>query len=361
MQHSTIFRKKGVYGAFPNLNHLPDGRLTIGFSLSTFHDHYVVGEWTVLVSTDEGESWAKTDDPAIPANWPGLSPREHCDRFAAVMPDGSYVCAGVIGLESWPASRKPEAEERGLNVREHPQGENKIIVDRPTLFVQSSTDRGKTWSRNEWDVPGFRGNGFARPTVLGDGTVLAPVYDELTADGAPLGYVWRGTDGGRTWRLYPIGSPGDESAFIEVTPGHVLCLSRTAGDESGGYLIQRWSDDSGATWSQALNTNVWTPNSPPHLIKLTDGRILLSHGYRSDPMGIRAVLSDDGGQTWDVDNTVVLRDDGGYPGELQPQGSAGSDVGYPHSTQLSDGSVLTVYYITPADRVTYIASTRWVP
>ena len=66
MQHSTIFRKKGVYGAFPILNHLPDGRLTIGFSLPTFHDHYGLGEWTVLVSTDEGESWAKTDDPATP-------------------------------------------------------------------------------------------------------------------------------------------------------------------------------------------------------------------------------------------------------------------------------------------------------
>ena len=37
---------------------------------------------------------------------------------------------------------------------------------------------------------------------------------------------------------------------------------------------------------------------------------------------------------------------------------AGSDVGYPHSTQLSDDSVLTIYYITPHDRVIQIASTR---
>ena len=360
MQHSTIFRKKGVYGAFPILNHLPDGRLTVGFSVPTFHDHYGLGAWNVLVSTDEGESWAETDNPAIPANWPASNPREQSDRFAAVMPDGSYVCAGVIGFELWPTSRRPEAEERGLHIREHSQGEDTILVNRPTVFVQRSTDEGKTWSREEWDVPGFSGTAFSRPTVLEDDTVLEPVYGSGPG-GAPLGYVWRGTDGGRTWRLYPVGSPGDESAFIEVTPGHVLCLSRTAGQESGGYLIQRWSDDSGATWSQALNTNVWTPNSPPHLLKLRDGRILLSHGYRSDPMGVRAVLSEDGGQTWDVDNTVVLRDDGGHLGELRPEGSAGSDVGYPHSTQLSDGSVLTVYYITPADRVTHIASTRWGP
>ena len=62
-----------------------------------------------------------------------------------------------------------------------------------------------------------------------------------------------------------------------------------------------------------------------------------------------------------MDNAVVLRDDGGYVSELRSEGGAGSDVGYPHSTQLSDDSVLTVYYITPADRVTHIASTRWNP
>ena len=63
MKHSIIFRREGVYGAFPILNHLPDGRLTIGFSFSDFHDHYALGKWTVLVSEDEGASWTETDDP----------------------------------------------------------------------------------------------------------------------------------------------------------------------------------------------------------------------------------------------------------------------------------------------------------
>lgn len=360
MKHSTIFREQGVYGAFPVLNHLPDGRLTIGFSRSTFHDHYATGEWTVLVSADDGNTWAGTDDPSVPATWPGSNTRERSDRFAGVMPDGSYVCAGKTGSESWPASRRAEAEERGCWVREHPQGDDRVMVTPPALFVQRSTDRGQTWQRTEWDAPGFQGFGFSRPKILHDGTVLEPVYG-TAADGARLVYVWRGTDGGRTWRLHKVGSTGGESAFLEVEPGRVLCLSRTAEGESGGYLVHMWSEDGGLSWSEAINTNVWTPNSPPHLIKLSDGRVLLSHGYRRDPMGIRAVLSSNGGQTWDVDNTVVLRDDGGYVSEMAPQGSAGSDVGYPHSTQLSDGSVLTVYYITPADQVTQIASTRWDP
>ena len=82
MKHSIIFRREGVYGAFPILNHLPDGRLTIGFSLSDFHDHYALGKWTVLVSEDEGDSWTETEDPSIPATWPASNPREQSDRFA---------------------------------------------------------------------------------------------------------------------------------------------------------------------------------------------------------------------------------------------------------------------------------------
>ena len=83
-------------------------------------------------------------------------------------------------------------------------------------------------------------------------------------------------------------------------------------------------------------------------------------------MGIRAVLSHDMGRSWDTDNTYVLRDDGGYPSNAprRPDSrrgprTAGGDVGYARSTELADGSILTVYYITPADGVTHAACTRW--
>ena len=95
MKHSEIFRKQGVYGAFPVLNNLPYGRLTIKFSLSPFNDHWALGRWTVLVSTDEGDTWTKTNDSTSPATWPASNPREQSDRFAGVMTDGTYVCAGA--------------------------------------------------------------------------------------------------------------------------------------------------------------------------------------------------------------------------------------------------------------------------
>ena len=295
MKHTIVYKRAGVYGAFPILQHLPDGRLTVGLSLSPFVDHYAVGPWTVLVSSDEGGTWAETDDPTLPATWPGACPREQSDRFAAVMPDGSYLCAGMIGFESWPSSRASEAEERGLEAGEDGHRPGQLLVNRPTLFVQRSEDGGKTWSRREWDIPGFRGTSFSRPAQLEDGTILEPVYGS-DLDGKSQCLVWRGSNGGRTWRLHPIGPSGNETAFLEVSPGRVLALSRNG--DGGGDLIERWSDDGGVTWTQALDTCVYTPGSPPHLIKLRDGQVLLTRGYRKEPMGIRAVFSHDGGETW---------------------------------------------------------------
>lgn len=99
----------------------------------------------------------------------------------------------------------------------------------------------------------------------------------------------------------------------------------------------------------------------PVLDDLPDGRILCSFGYRRDPMGVRAVLSHDGGKTWDIDNLILLRDDGGTPSQLRSgtARSGGGDLGYPISTQLSDGSILTVYYITLEDGITRSVATRW--
>ena len=107
-------------------------------------------------------------------------------------------------------------------------------------------------------------------------------------------------------------------------------------------------------------------------------------------MGIRAVLSNDGGETWETDNTITLREDGGTPTQtmaiteipdmeslrisgagfrerlsstlvrgLYPSENARPDLGYAISTQLSDGTIVTVYYITLSDAVTHCVATRW--
>ena len=103
------------------------------------------------------------------------------------------------------------------------------------------------------------------------------------------------------------------------------------------------------------------------------------------------VLSSDGGETWDTANTVILREDGGTPTQSMaitdppdleslrlsgagvfgsesrlrlirgryPSENARPDLGYAISTQLDDGTILSVYYITLEDGITHCACTRW--
>jgi len=72
---------------------------------------------------------------------------------------------------------------------------------------------------------------------------------------------------------------------------------------------------------------------PAHMLTLQDGRVLCVYGRRRPPFGIRACLSGDDGQSWDIDNELVIRDD--FPN---------SDLGYPTSVQLADGTIFTTYY-----------------
>lgn len=367
MQHFVIFKQDGYYSGMPNVDRLADGRLVVGARVQTFAEHGLVGEWRTFVSSDDGATWQQDDDPTIPYNWPGSSPREKLERLERILPDGTYLCAGSVGLEEWPAERLAEVEALGLQMRVHPfDPENTLLVGGHKLFVQRSTDRGTTWQRRESVVPGVKiASGNRPPTYLADGTILYHVYTE-DLRGDSYSYVWRSTDHGATWQLNPMGTHAfslmtNETGMVEVSPGRVLAHSRSeAEDHDQRYLMERWSDDGGVTWTDPLRTDVW--GYPAHLLKLDDGRILCSYGYRKAPSGVRAVLSDDSGQTWDLQNMHVLRDDGGIASNLRSdQSKWHGDVGYPVSIELDDGSILTVYYITQTDGVTHTAGTRWVP
>jgi hypothetical protein len=116
--------------------------------------------------------------------------------------------------------------------------------------------------------------------------------------------------------------------------------------------IEAWkSADDGVTWSKVGNSVADTgEGNPPHLIKLTDGRLCLTYGVRAAPFSICARLSKDGGITWS--EAIVLRRDAG-----------GRDIGYPRSVERPDGKVVTIYYFW--DRQSgperYIEACMWTP
>ncbi len=129
-----------------------------------------------------------------------------------------------------------------------------------------------------------------------------------------------------------------EPHVAQLPSGRVLMMLRSTAvpynDESDdNYLWMTYSDDGGATWAPAVQTGLW--GFPPHLLVLSDGRVVCTYGHRRAPYGQRACISDHG-MTWDVRREVVLRDD-----------ADNIDLGYPATIEISPGRLLTVYYQAP--------------
>ena len=101
----------------------------------------------------------------------------------------------------------------------------------------------------------------------------------------------------------------------------------------------------GKTWSEPHNIGVW--GLPSHLLRLKDGRLLMSYGHRSKPYGNQARVSADHGKTWS--DRIIVSGDG-----------AGHDLGYPSTVQIEDGSLVTVWYEKLAgDSLAVLRQARW--
>ncbi len=182
----------------------------------------------------------------------------------------------------------------------------------------------------------------------------------------------RTTDGGKTFRF--VSWMTDEPLKIRsVMPSTVRCSKnhlvsamrrRLDVDISGGHKMRKcWidvyqSEDNGQTWeflSQVADTGKSNGN-PPSLVRLRDGRLCVTYGYRGvcsayryrwEPQGIRARISKDNGKTWGLE--IVLRND-----------ARTWDIGYTRSVQRPDGKIVTMYYYTTEKHPEqHIAATIW--
>ena len=70
---------------------------------------------------------------------------------------------------------------------------------------------------------------------------------------------------------------------------------------------------------------------PSHLLRLRDGRLLMSYGHRRPPFGNQARISTNQGRTWS--EPMIVSGDG-----------AGGDLGYPSTVELEDSTLLTIWY-----------------
>ena len=217
-------------------------------------------------------------------------------------------------------------------------------------FVRVSHDGGMTWG-DTVQVPVSSPHG---PTLRRDGSLLYFGRAMYAKDGLDqsLFAAYESRDMGKTWvRLSTLDKQHyEEPHAIELDDGRILvCLRWEArGNLPNPMLHQTYSSDGGYTWSEIVPTNIpCSPYTPPHLIRHSSGALILTFGRRIEPFGQRAAVSYDNGASWT--DEYVLNDTGKTP-----------DLGYAATTELQDGSLLTVYYQAYGDDTfPSLLCTRW--
>jgi sialidase-1 len=200
------------------------------------------------------------------------------------------------------------------------------------VWVLRSTDQGSRWSA----PVGSLVNSPHGPIQLKDGRLLYAGKELWTAEGR-IG-VAESKDDGISWQwLAEIPArPADEVKkgyhelhAVETEDGRIVVQIRNHNAENRGETLQCESSDGGRSWTKPSAIGVW--GLPSHLLKLRDGRLLMTYGYRRKPFGNQARVSSDHGRTWS--DPVSLSTDG-----------ASGDLGYPSTVELPDGKLLSVWY-----------------
>ncbi len=237
--------------------------------------------------------------------------------------------------------------------------------------IQFSDDLGKTWSPPHIiDMEGNPKNFVSREPIieLEDGTLLMSVYTGF-ADQSDNAYIIRSWDKGKNWEDASLiatdekgkksvfqGVSFNETAILNLGNGQIMALLRADSDYHTndsymaiggiGQLFQAFSYNAGFSWTNPKPTGIF--GQPAHLLRLNDGNILCTYGYRKQPYSIKAVISHDNGVSWSTEETITLK-----------EGCDFWDMGYPVSCQRNDGKIITVYYWVDEERTRFIESVIW--
>lgn len=300
--------------AWPILVVLPDGTSTAVIHNRPSHG-LMAGDVEVWASRD-GAFWEKRGHPA--PNEPHTI-RMNVGAGLAGNGDLLVLCSG------WTDVKQPERPKQAAF-------RDAVLP----AWVCRSADGGRTWTQHQEfpaGAPGWMPYIPFGPVLAGvDGALHTSCYAGEFVDPAKStrtkGWrAWhlRSDDDGRTWRMTSvIGPRHNETALFHLGGRNWLAAARAEAME-----IFRSSDD-GATWGEpVLATERSEINGT--LLRLRDGRILLSYGNRiAGQFGVLAKFSADEGRTWSTPVRLV--------------NALEQDCGYPSSVQRPDGKIVTAYY-----------------
>jgi hypothetical protein len=223
-------------------------------------------------------------------------------------------------------------------------------VDKGPTIYWYSLDKGQNW-RGPFVFPSLGLPGIPGRTdylVFGrhDAMLFLTAAKSNGEEGRP--FCARTRDGGLHWEF--VSYIGPEPAGFAIMPSTIVLQDGTLvttfrlreigpAPVDGQERPQKdWIDtyasrDQGNTWTRLASAadDTGRGGSPPALLRLPDGRLCVTYGYRSEPYSIRARLSADGGTSWGPE--IFLRRGGKAP-----------DLGYPRSALRPDGKIVTVYY-----------------
>jgi len=359
----TIYRDPSAYTSHPCVRRLADGELLVAFNESLPREPWLHPpsdpRYVNLIarSQDDGATWRA----------PQVAPDYSVTGVEC--PSVVQISTGEVLLVQWQFRWHPLGRGRRLWEQQGEAARVRLMssIDRHLwvrpkserdweealvpwarsdagLFVSISGDAGATWDdRVQVDTSPFhRGYSPRPPAQMGDGTLVLAMGSH---DIRGAVYVLRSTDAGRTWSA-PLLLGEDpllsEPAILALDTGKLIVVAR----HEAGPLWQFDSGDGGHSWSTPRTLPMW--GYPPDLIQLRDGLLLVIYGIRRPPYGIRACLSEDGGDTWDYEHELIIRDD-----------MKNDNLGYPTVAQLGDGSLFAAYYGEDEAGVTYVQGSRF--
>ena len=372
---SMPYEQFGYFG-WPTVARMPDGTLVVGSSGLRAGHICPWGKTVLFFSRNEGRTWSSpkviNDSPLddrdcgivslggkkLLATWFSTSYCIIPGRMTEITPD----------LEQW---RRDWEEMYGVEALKdldeicNPREVYENAVEKwQNAWCRLSQDGGNNWG--DWIVTPV--NAPHGPALLADGSLLylGKYWNNGESQHSGVIEAYSSGNDGYSWQYRgTVPLPEDttkynfyEAHVVELTGGKLVGMLRYQHFKLANYpevekvrelnlsareielscnpryselgLFQTESIDGGKTWSEAKyveNAN----GAPPHLMQHSSGVLICTYSYRSEPYGIRSMVSYDEGKNWQTN--LILRDDG-----------ASRDLGYPSSVELADGSILTVYY-----------------
>lgn len=345
----TVYREEGRFGGWP-ANHgiwAWGDEILVGFSRGYYQDmgdrHHIDRErpeehWFAR-SVDGGETWEL----------------ENASKDGVIVPRGRAL-HGAAPPDLTPPEPMELDEPIDFTHPDFAMTLRMMDVNTGPSLLYYSYDRGRRW-RGPYRFPDLDTPGIAaRTDFIVNGLRDCFVFVTAAKSDGRQGRVLQAhtDDGGLTWRRVSWIGPEPEGFAIMPSTARLsenellTALRRREGERR--WIETYRSTDNGETWAwdgaPVPSAGIGNPGS---LVRLRDGRLCLTYGYRAEPYAIHARLSDDNGTTWS--EPIIVRGEGG-----------GSDLGYTQTVQRADGKMVTIYYFQ--DQLIperYIEATIWTP